>query len=203
MTMRKPLATLLFFLLCGCHSVQKRTDDAARVSIASPSATVEVMVQQGNGMQPVAPGQPLKSGMKFVVSVKAAQAGFLYLAFQSGNRKPANIVSPTGEKATKLAAGAEKRFPEDGGFFTLDDEVGQETFVAVLTQEPLSEGQLKSLLEEGESPDAPSASSDSERTRDAPPIATTATRAVGDATHMSASDRRIGISRVSFSHIGR
>lgn len=196
-SMKNHLASLVLSVLVGCHSAQTRMDGPGSTSPGS----VQVLAQQDGKPQPVAAGQSLPSGSKFSVSVKAPATSYLYLALVSGSRMPTTIVPASGESPPKVEAGSSVTFPAGGGTFTLDDQPGTETVVAVFAPDLLNEAQLQSLLESAESSDAASRAG-GEKTRDVPPIATTATRG-GSPAGSSSGSQRIVVNRFSFVHAAR
>ena len=198
--MKNVLATVILSLVVGCHAAQTRTDGIS----ASGAGSIQVTAKVDGNSQTVTAGQSLRSGTNFSVVAKPTTSSYFYLALVSGSRMPTIIVPASGEGAPRIEAGSSKTFPAAGAGFTLDEQPGPETLVAVFAPEPLNDAQLQSLLESAESSDATTRAS-GEKTRDVPPIATTATRGgvVPGSSSGPASGQQPVVTRLSFVHTGR
>lgn len=167
-------AALLTALLAGCAGTKSNLSESRN----GPLASLQVSTMEGGSPQPVAPGQTLQSGNQFLVSVGVERPSYVYLALASGGRPPALIVPDKGESPPRIEPGVVRQFPAPGKYFTLDDQLGEESIVAVFATQPLSEAQLTEFLSGGERTATARSESSDEKTRDVPPIATTATRGI-------------------------
>lgn len=134
-------AAMLAVLLAGCAGTKSNLSESRN----GPLASLQVSTMEGGSPQPVAPGQTLQSGNQFLVSVGVERPSYVYLALASGGR-PRVIVPDKGESPPRIEPGAVRQFPAPGKYFTLDDQLGEESIVAVFASQPLSPAQLTELF---------------------------------------------------------
>jgi hypothetical protein len=97
--------------------------------------TLRVNAHSGGALQPLAPGQKLRSGDRLEMHVEVDRAAWVYVLQVFPDGTSAVLFPAEGE--LKVAPGAPTRLPDPGKWFQLDEQTGTEHVVVVASARPL------------------------------------------------------------------